>query len=68
MKKITEQQKKDISSLFKKTGNIREVARQFETVCSRRMIQLILDPKRMEAMKAHNRIYMQKKRLSLKNK
>jgi hypothetical protein len=51
--KITEEDKEKIKYLYREEGKpIRFIARVFEGVCSRRAIQYILFPKRLEIVKA----------------
>ncbi len=53
--KVTEEDKENIRSLYKKVGVVREVARQFEHICSRRMIQFILFPERLSHLSEMHR-------------
>lgn len=47
--KITDDDKEQIKWLYKQNTPIREIARQFEHKCSRRLIQFILFPERAHA-------------------
>lgn len=50
--KLTIEDKEDIQSLYHvKKLPIREIARIYEKVCSRRMIQFVLFPERLEIVK-----------------
>ncbi len=44
--KLTDDDKARIAKLYKQGEPVREIARQFEKICSRRSIQLILFPER----------------------
>jgi hypothetical protein len=50
--KLTEQDKEDIKALYSQGAGIREIARQYEDVCSRRMIQFIVFPERQAHLQA----------------
>jgi len=49
--KITDEDKEQMRYLHKSNMPIREIARQFEGVCSRRTIQLVIFPERLEVAK-----------------
>jgi len=51
-RKITEEDKQYMRKLHKAGEPIREIARVFEALCSRRSIQLVLYPERYERIKA----------------
>ena len=46
--KLTDSERKEIRSLHKEGNTIRSIARLFEKKCSRRLIQYILYPERLE--------------------
>jgi len=49
--KITDEDKERMRYLHKSNMPIREIARQFEGVCSRRTIQFVIFPERLEVAK-----------------
>lgn len=49
--KLTEDDKERIISLHKKNTPIREIARQFENICSRRSIQFVIFPERLATVR-----------------
>jgi hypothetical protein len=51
-RKITEEDKEYMRKLHKAGEPIREIARVFEGLCSRRSVQLVLFPERYERIKA----------------
>lgn len=50
-RKITEEDKDYMRQLHKQGEPVREIARIFEGLCSRRMIQFVLFPERLERVK-----------------
>ena len=54
--KITELDKLEIKALNKKGVPIREIARQFQSVCCRRSIQFIIYPERLDKVKELHRV------------
>ena len=54
-RKITDEDKAYIKKLHKEGESIREIARIMEKICSRRSIQYILYPERLEVVKARQK-------------
>ena len=50
-RKLNEEQKEHIRSLYKKGMGIRAIARKYEGICSRRLIQFVIFPERREHAK-----------------
>lgn len=51
--KLTDEDRAQIKALHEEGQSIRAIARMFEGKCSRRMIQFILFPERVDAMRAN---------------
>lgn len=47
-RKLNDKQKEKIKLLYKSGKTIRSIAREFDGICSRRMIQFVLFPNRMK--------------------
>lgn len=55
-RKLNDEDKAYIKQLhFRDKLGVREIARLFEGVCSRRLIQFVLFPERLEALQKHNK-------------
>jgi len=51
--KLSEEDKKNIVELYNKGLAIREIARTYEHICTRRMIQFVIFPERALVVKEH---------------
>jgi len=49
--RLTDDNRKDIVKLYNEDTPVREIARIFEGVCSRRMIQFVIFPERLEVVR-----------------
>jgi hypothetical protein len=62
--KVTESDKRDIDFLYRvERKSIREIARIYEDVCSRRTIQFVLFPEKYEESLKKHKLLMKRKRL-----
>lgn len=54
--KLTDKQREEIKEMYKKGIAIREIARNFEEICSRRLIQFVIYPERDKKLKEIRKI------------
>lgn len=54
-RKLSNEDKEQIRYLYKEGKGIREIAREYEGKCSRRLIQFVIFPERLEALQKRHK-------------